>query len=378
MIQAQMFLSLSRVHYKTSVHRCIREGILMQCSSCGTEIPQGAAYCPTCGSVTPYQTSSSGVSPADPTIYTSYGDARKSSQNPYKDTAEPSQNPYLTPNPYAAPAPATAPPPPSVPRRRPPVVLIALLIVVVLLLAGGGGLLYFKIASSGQPQAHASPTAAAQHTTTAASPGVQDTTTPPAQTPQSLYDQVTQGAPVIDDPLLKNDTNNWDESTSSDGNNSCAFTGGAYHARAQLVNAYTLCVAQGSSFGNLAYQVQMTIIKGEFGGLVFRADSTQSKYYSFFIDRYGNYTLVTSVDNTGTKDYTLSKGISAFIRTGLNQVNTLTIIARGGNIYLYINQQFITSASDNSYHSGQIGVFGGNVSQAPADVVFSRVQVWNV
>ena len=361
----------------------------MQCSSCGKELPVGVAYCPSCGSVTPYQTSSSGVSPADPTIYTSYGDGGGSSQNPYADVGESAQNPYgdagessqnpylLTPNPYAAPA--TAPPPPSVHRRRPSVAVIALLVVLVLLLAGGGGLLYFKIASSsGQPQTHASPTAAPQQITTTPSPVAQATTTPAAQSPQSLYDQVAQGAPVVDDPLLKNDTNNWDESTSADGNNSCAFSGGAYHAKAQQQNAYMLCMAQASNFADLAFQVQMTIAKGEFGGMVFRADNTQSKYYSFFIDRSGNYTLITSVDNTGNNDYTLSKGTSSFIRTGLNQVNTLTIIARGSNIYLYINQQFITSASDTRYQAGQIGVFGGNVSQAPADVIFSRVQVWKV
>jgi hypothetical protein len=360
----------------------------MHCSTCGKELPIGVAYCPSCGSVTPYQTSSSGVSPADPTIFTSYGDAGESSQNPYGDAGgaphspygdggEPSQNPYgLTPHPYASAA--TAPPPPTVRRRRPPAAVIALLVVLVLLLVAGGGLLSFKLASGGHPQTHASPPATVQQTTTVASPTAQATTTPGTQTPQSLYEQVTQGAPVLDDPLLKNDTSNWDESTSADGNFSCAFSGGTYHARTQTPNAYTLCMAQASNFSDLAFQVQMTIAKGEFGGMVFRADHTQSKYYSFFIDRSGNYTLVTSVDNTGNNDYTLQKGTSSFIRTGLNQVNTLTIIARGSNIYLYINQQFITSASDTKYQAGQIGVFGGNVSQAPSDVVFSRVQVWKL
>src|SRR3989442_1058162 len=33
--------------------------------------------------------------------------------------------------------------------------------------------------------------------------------------------------------------------------------------------------------------------------------SSQTKYYSFFIDRYGTYTLITSVDNTGTNDRVL-------------------------------------------------------------------------
>src|SRR5579884_3635121 len=330
----------------------------MQCDTCGTQLPAGAAYCPTCGSVTPSNVSSSGVAPSDPTVFTSYGE---SSQNPYPSGEAP-QSPYPHPDPYTNSS--TAPPPPAVRRRRLSAMIIALLIVLALLIVAAGGAFYFfKVASSTrQPATHSQ---AAQ-------------ATPTAQTPQSMYSQVTQGTPVLDDPLLKNDTNNWTEGTSSDGTTSCGFTGGAYHAKANPQNTYSLCMAQGTNFSDFAYQVQMTIAKGEFGGMVFRADSAQVKYYSFFIDRYGNYTLVTSVDNTGTRDYVLQKGTSSFIRTGLNQVNTLAVIARGNTIYLYINEQYITSANDSSYHAGQIGVFGGNMNQAPADVVFSRVQVWNV
>src|ERR1700686_2001363 len=316
----------------------------MLCSTCGKPLPAGAAFCPTCGSLTPDQVSSSGVSPSDSTsVYTSYGDP---SQNPY-----PYENPYpyATPAPYAAPP--TAPPPPPVRRRRPSARLIALLIVLVLLIITAGGILYFKAASpAGQAHSHASPTAPAQQVTATPSTTVQATATatPPAQTPQSLYEQVTQGSAVLDDPLLRNDTNNWTESTSADGQTSCVFSGGAYHAKVQSKNAYALCMAQAKNFSDLAYQVQMSIVKGEFGGIVFRADGSQSKYYSFFIDRSGNYTLITSVDNTGTHDNVLRQGTSALIRTDLNQVNTLAVIARGSNIYLYINQQYIASANDSS------------------------------
>ncbi len=139
-----------------------------------------------------------------------------------------------------------------------------------------------------------------------------------------------------------------------------------------------LCLAQATNFGDLAYQVQMTIVKGEFGGMVFRADSSQTKYYSFLIDRSGTYSLITSVDNTGTRDYVLHKGTSAFFKAGFNQVNLLAVIARGSSIYLYINQHYITSASDRSYRAGQIGLFGGNYTQAPADVVFRHVQIWQL
>lgn len=267
---------------------------------------------------------------------------------------------YIPSNPYAAPPP---PPPPRL--RRLSAGKTVLLIVLVLLLVGAGGALFLRTAPpSGQPQPHTSPTTQAP----------QVMATPSAQTPQALYAQITQGTPVLDDPLSTNGTNNWTEATSADGKFSCAFSGGVYHASAP----FTPCLAQATNFGDLAYQVQMTIVKGEFGGMVFRADGSQTKYYSFFIDRYGTYTLITSVDNTGTHDHMLPKATSAFIRTGLNQANLLTVIARGSNIYLYINRHYITRASDTTYRAGQIGVFGGNYNQTPADVVFSHAQVWNV
>lgn len=193
------------------------------------------------------------------------------------------------------------------------------------------------------------------------------------QTPQALYTQVTQAPPALDDPLSGNGTKHWTETTPADGF-SCGFSGGAYHVSAP----FTPCLAQATNFGDLAYQVQMTIVKGERGGIVFRADGFQ-KYYTFFIKRSGFYTLITSVDpSMGAQDHTLSTGTSASIKTGLNQANLLTVIARGRSIYLYINRQFIASASDSTYRDGQIGVFGGDPSGAPADVVFSHAQVWKV
>jgi hypothetical protein len=204
---------------------------------------------------------------------------------------------------------------------------------------------------------------------------VKRTATPAsAQTPQDLYDQITQGTPALDDPLSTNDTNNWTETTTADGKFSCVFSGGVYHASAP----YTPCLAQATNFGDLAYQVQMTIVKGEFGGLVFRVDSSQTKYYSFLIDSSGTYSLITSVDNTGTRDYVLHKGTSVFFKTGLNQANLISVIARGSSISLYINKHYVTSASDRSYRAGQIGLFGGDYTQAPADVVFRHVQIWQL
>ncbi len=349
----------------------------MQCSSCGAQIPVGAAFCPNCGKVTQYQMSDSSVTPDTPTALSS-----SPHTPPYQSST------YSPLNPYEVSVPPPPPPPPQ--RRRLSVGRAILLIILVLLLVGAGSALYFgTILPSSQTQTQATATVGAQRATATAmtarqgtataftTAAQQATATAFAQTPQGMYNQATGGIPILDDPLSTNDTNNWTEGPSSDGMFSCAFTGGAYHASEQPKNNVMLCVAQATNFSNLTYQVQMTIVKGELGGIVFRTDSSQTKYYSFLIDRYGAYKLITSVDNTGTRDQFLRQGTSAFIKTGLNRPNLLTVIASGSSIYLYINKQYVISASDSTYSSGSIGVFGGNYTMAPADVVFSHAQVWS-
>ncbi len=82
----------------------------MHCISCGTSLPMGAAHCPTCGVVTPYNISSSGASPYDYTVASSFSGVPQ--PKPATDYGSPPygvppQNPYDLLNPYQVP-----PPPP--------------------------------------------------------------------------------------------------------------------------------------------------------------------------------------------------------------------------------------------------------------------------
>ena len=63
--------------------------------------------------------------------------------------------------------------------------------------------------------------------------------------------------------------------------------------------------------------------------------------------------------------------------TNLNQTNLLIVIARGSYIYLYVNKQYAGSVTDNTYTSGQIGVFGADNAN-PTDVAFSHTQLWKL
>ena len=289
----------------------------------------------------------------------------------------PQHNVYEPLNSYAVPLQA----PPSPPPRRLSVGLTALMVgVVFLLLAGSGGIYYATVFRPNQLHAQASSTAEMQRTATIhAQQGTaisqaqqEETATALANTPQGIYNRATSGSPVLDDPLSHNDDNNWDESHTA--TYSCTFSGGAYHASLNVANRVVICPAYATTFRNVAYQVQMTLIKGDRGGILFRFTGDKFSGYSFTLASDGTYALSLL---QGTSQRNVRSGSSSFIKTGLKQSNLLTVVASGSDIYLYVNKQFVTSLSDTTFSSGQIGVQASEDS-LPTEVVFRNAQVWNV
>ncbi len=214
--------------------------------------------------------------------------------------------------------------------------------------------------ATAQAVAHASATAHAQAQATATAY-------------QNIYNTATSGTPRLTSSLAFQDGANWDVYNAV-GGGGCGFTGGALHASIFVQHTYAPCFAQASNFSNFAFQVQMTILKGDGGGLVFRADDANAKFYLFRITHDGLLTLlVTSDSKTNTP---LVDDTSPAIKKGA-QTNLVTIIARGSNIYMYVNKQYVGSTSDSSYSSGKIGVFADDTGAA-TDVAFSNAQVWQL
>ena len=117
----------------------------------------------------------------------------------------------------------------------------------------------------------------------------------------------------------------------------------------------------------------MKIITGDDGGIVFRGDSANYKFYRFYINQKGSYCIDLAQDINHVKS--IACNLSSVINSGLNQTNLLTVIAQGSNIYLYINKQYVASLSDKTYSSGKIGVFVGDETNA-TDVAFNNAQLW--
>ncbi len=185
------------------------------------------------------------------------------------------------------------------------------------------------------------------------------------------------GTLALDDPLRDNSNGNgWDESTHNFG--SCQFVGGAYHATNTSTQFYEGCNAT-PNFNNFAYQVQMTIIKGDDGGIVFRineaSDGTPDGYV-FRVGQDGSYDLYVCPLNATKCSSPLSEGSIAAIKQGLNQTNLVAVIVKGNTITLYVNRQQIGSVTDNTFSHGSIGVIASNDISNLTEVVYSNAKVW--
>ena len=284
-------------------------------------------------------------------------------------------------------------------RRRSPL-LIVMLIVLLLLIIGGSGLIYFTaVYQPNQIHAQATATAISQVTGTAqthatAMAGATGTALAQANATatgfaqstaqanatatalQNIYTSATNGTPALNDPLSQQDSNNWEVDTKN-GGGGFAFTNGAFHASMPQAGFFASCFAQASNFSNFAFQVQMNILQGDRGGIIFRADSTNFKFYLFRLAQDGSYNLFLYVDNNGSHARSLLQGNTTAMHTGQNQNNTVAVVARNANLYFYVNQQYIASISDNTFASGQIGIFADD-QKNPTEVAFSNLKIWTL
>ncbi len=265
----------------------------------------------------------------------------------------------------ATPAPAAqALPSQQMPQRRGlSLEMILLLVIIALVVIGGSGLLYYTTVAH-PANRHAQATSVAQDFLTAQTQSM---------SPQSIYNRTTRGKPAINDPLSSANGSIWSES--SQGNGRCLFTNGAFHTHLSGKGSFIVCFANSTRLSDFAFQVQMTIASGLRGGLLFRTGNTQANSYAFDATSDGFYAFTVI---NGTNGIALSSGPSPAIKTGLNQSNLLTVIARGNDIYLYINKQYIAKVNDSTFSSGKIGLYALSGDNPQADIAFSNAQVWKL
>jgi serine/threonine protein kinase len=184
------------------------------------------------------------------------------------------------------------------------------------------------------------------------------------------------GSLALSDALRDNSKGySWPDNTSVKGG-TCQFSRGAYHVIMTQAGEFHSCIAGATEFSNFAYEVRMTILQGDGGGVIFRANGTEGRYYYFRVGRDGSYGLYLYTGAAGSHVQVLTSGRAPAIYTGLNVTNVLGVVARGNTIDIYVNHQRIDGVTNGTYDSGQVGVAAAAYNTGISEVVFSNVQVW--
>ena len=302
--------------------------------------------------------------------------------------------------------------------RLPRAIVILMIVVALIVVAGSGGIAYYTI--SGQAAAHTQATATAQANTTAtfvaatviANANITATAVANAHATATTIARANATATAVSiahatatamanahatataatiaanpnpyppgtgtlallDPLNDNRKGfGWSENSTN-----CVFTGGAYHVIAPDSRFFAYCSARSTNFVNFAYEVQMKIIKGDVGGIIFRANSTSNNFYLFYVSQTGSYELFLCPGNNCSP--IVSPTPSPAINKGLNATNLVAVVATGTSITLYINRQQVANVTNGTFSQGQIGVVASPFANAghPTEAVYSNARVWRL
>lgn len=287
---------------------------------------------------------------------------------------------YMAPPLPASPA-SVAPSPQSSKRTRAVTLVISLILIILLILLSGVGLIYdfayyqpqqARLAATAQANAQATSTVNAAGTAIGnldASVTAQSQAT--AQALQALYQQATSGTPVLNDPLSQQSGNQWDEGAFSD-KSACLFKNGSYHVIQPNAGFFLQCEETTRGFADFAFQVDMTIISGDRGGVLFRSNDNTGKTYVLDLDSFGNYALYVYTGYSASLSRRLIFGQAPAQLVGPSQI---TIIAQGSTLYFYLNKQFVDMTTDATLRTGLVGVLADDVQQA-TEVAYSNAKVW--
>jgi serine/threonine protein kinase len=278
----------------------------------------------------------------------------------------------------------------NAPGRSRPLTKKAILLVILafFVVMSCAGLIYASVLRPAQLRTQVAPTSrsnALVATQTAQAYSNEEATTQAQALPEAtataaaennLYIHAIRGVPVINDALRNNSGNSWSDGTSSKGE-SCLFTGGAYHAVEPQPGGIYPCFDNASNFQNFAFQVQMTILKGDAGGLVFEANKTHTEYGFFQLLSDGTYRYGYSGVSGGIGFFGYLLYPSPIVGQISPQSNLLTVIVRNGEAFMYVNARYVVSMAGDSAAGGEVGVFAHD-NTLSTDVAFSNARVWQL
>lgn len=195
--------------------------------------------------------------------------------------------------------------------------------------------------------------------------------------------QTATAGPVVYQDALTMPGNSATQNEQWNQNANCAFQQDGYHVTTfqVLPKAVTDCRENSTRYTNMTISVDMRILSGQSGGLLFYINSHVIDYAGYFFeaDTQGNYTISRSQGfGTGLTNVAMQgKTHSAALKTGTGVSNTLQVIARNGTLLFYINGTFVSQQQDSTFTAGYVG-FGAAAARTgqSADIAYTNIAIY--
>lgn len=194
---------------------------------------------------------------------------------------------------------------------------------------------------------------------------------------------------LFHESLASADSNN-DWTTVRNAEGGCAFTAGAYHVTVAQPDVLEECPSHYADLYDFIYEVQMTIIHGNCGGIFFRANYQVGSYYYYEVcqgNRYFLSFIQLPLNNAAklvpSQVHPLTEGTDPGLHTESGAAILLAVVAVNEMFDLYLNHQKVGTVTDDMNTYGGIGVAAheaslSSVLPTTTDVAFSNVRVWVV
>ncbi|GCE13940.1 hypothetical protein [Tengunoibacter tsumagoiensis] len=375
----------------------------MHCKVCQMELPSDQDVCPNCHPSEQYASATELQSPEEtqtlPHLSTDEpeGQAPLPLESYHTVPAAVLSEPIAAVSPLAYTDPTQYPLPSAQPPVRPTAkplnvflpLLIAIIIIGSLLLIENTGVIYYAAVAhpaevnhtnaalgtiSAQATTRAQELSSAQRQINLSNKQTNDAIAKLDAAPQTLYSSMTSIPAIINDPLQQN-TYLWDIYQDRYGN-ACGFSNGAYHISTRQNNVFVPCQTPIiPSVGNFALQIQMNILSGDEGGIIFHADINNDRLYKLSFGVDGDYSLFTYVDNVGDHAKKVQSGHAYDFHSGAGQMNQIMLISQNNTFFIYANQQLVTEIHDTTYTNGYIALFAEEEKNT-TEVAFSNLQLW--
>ena len=190
--------------------------------------------------------------------------------------------------------------------------------------------------------------------------------------PNLLYQQITSQSPTFVDALQDPTISRW--GTVDKPTYGCNIQSDGLHVRVADTGKFYYCTSGRGKFAAFAFQVEMKMLKGNGGGILFSSDNQGNEQY-FHMYPDGSYDVFTEQNHKFGSIIAQGTASLTPIQAGIK--STLAIIVQGNEVYLYLNRKLIKNFQDATYTSGFVGV-GADDKGAPAEVVYTNAQLWMI